>query len=71
MIKIDWTKLLGLILKCEYYSKTILYILEKNIFIVFDDDTDEKIKTKYQWHIDNHKQAIYVMLASISRELQR
>jgi hypothetical protein len=69
MIKIDWNKLLGLILKCEYYSKKILYILENHIFIVFDDD--ERIKTKYQWHIDNHKQAIYVMLASISCELQR
>ena len=37
---------------------------------VLDEDIDNEVRTKYQCHIDDNKQATYVMLSSMSLELQ-
>jgi hypothetical protein len=51
-------------------KERILYVLENHILLVINKDIDDEVKTEYQYHIDDNKRAICVMLSSISLKLQ-
>jgi hypothetical protein len=47
-----------------------LYVLETWIPFICDEDTDNKVHSEYQCHIDDDEQAKYVMLSNMSLKLQ-
>jgi hypothetical protein len=48
-----------------------LYVLENLVPNAPAKDAEEEVKNEYQSHVDDDEQAAYVMLASMSPELQR
>ena len=51
-------------------QERMLYVLQNLISFVLDQDTDNKVRTNYQCHIDVDEEAISVMLANMLFELQ-
>jgi hypothetical protein len=52
-------------------QEKILYVLENPIPNVHVEDAIKEVRNKHQRHIDNGEHAQYVMLVSMSPELQR
>jgi hypothetical protein len=48
-----------------------LYVLKNSNPHVFVEDANNEVMTKYQCHVDKNKQLTYIMIASMSIELQR
>jgi hypothetical protein len=63
---LDWHRNVRVVLKQEKR----LYVLESHIPRVPNKDTLIKVKTKYHCHIDDDEQIAYMMLASMSPELE-
>ena len=52
-------------------QKKRLYVLENSIPNASIEDTEEEVRNEHQRHVNDDEQNTYVMLASISLELQR
>jgi hypothetical protein len=52
------------------YKKRRLYVFENPIPLVLNENIDNVVKTKYQYHIDDDEQTTYVMLSITSLEFQ-
>jgi len=63
---LDWYQNVRIVLKQE----KMLYVLQNLISFVLDQDTDNKVRTNYQCHIDVDEEATSVMLANMSFKLQ-
>jgi hypothetical protein len=51
-------------------QKRRLYVFENPIPLVLNENIDNVVKTKYQYHIDDDEQTTYVMLSITSLEFQ-
>lgn len=49
----------------------ILYVLGNLIHLFFDENVDNEVRAEYQLYINNNEHVIYMIIASMSLELQR
>ena len=64
---LDWYQNVRIILN----QRRRLYVLKNSIPHVFVEDANNEVMTEYQCHVDKNKQLTYIMIASMSIELQR